>query len=340
MSSRGSIALVLVLGIGLLSACGEDQSADLASMSEPEKRWYDKAVNEAALRWYTSQDPKHNESVVDAFEERYPGVEVEELRLASVALGTRFAQEKDADARTADVVTVADKGVVVDGLEKGWWSNLDKREIPAARTLDAEFFDRGVATTLISPYGIGYNPDLVEDPPEDWPDILDPQYKGEIVFPDVRVSSAYIYHVRMWVDLYGRDYLEKLNAHDTITVDSMVPGVQQVANGQAEIALPLPPTTAAELMDSGAPLEIVYPRTMLGVDTDTAIAAGTPSPNAARLFYNFLLTEEGQKAHVGSSASSPVGVEGSIELPENYIRPDVDDIPPTLETAEQVLDLP
>ncbi|MCS5498256.1 extracellular solute-binding protein [Cnuibacter physcomitrellae] len=332
LATGSLIALALTLG-----ACAgaeapsqrdPDSSAGAAGATGPGAdqvaEWYEAAKDEEPIRFYTSQPPSSMDSAIAAFREAYPGVDIEGLRLSSGNLVTRYTQEIEAGSRTADVISVGNTLFTRDGLEKGYFETFERDEIPAAAELEDRWFDQGVATVLVNPYGICYNSQAVSTPPEAWDDVLDPRFQGRIVFPDFRNASVYVYAGQHFADAYGEQLLEDLAALDPISADSMIPGLQSVANGQADIGLVCGVNTAEELVAAGAPIEVVMPDDAIAIPDEMAITAGTPSPNAARLFYDFMLTEAGQEAFVGTATSSPIGSEGSIPLGEDFVFPDFD----------------
>ncbi|MCS5498257.1 extracellular solute-binding protein [Cnuibacter physcomitrellae] len=323
----GGLALATVLAMTACSgggSSGTGSSAPATALSGPEQEWYDAAKGEEPIRFYTSQHPSSMDAVIAAFEQKYPGVQVEGLRLTSGALGTRYAQEKDAGTRTADVIAVGDTRFVLDGLAKGYFETFDKDEMPATAQLEDQYFNDGVSTAVVTPYGICYNTQTVTDAPTEWEDILNPDYDGRIIFPEFRNSSLYVYTGQLWIDAYGEDFLERLAALHPVKADSMVPGLQSVANGQADVAAPCGVDSANELISAGAPIEVAFPDNAIAIPNEMAITAGTPSPNASRLFYSFMLSDEGQQAFGGESASSVIGTPGLIPLGPDFVFPDVD----------------
>lgn len=329
---RRPTPLLSLLFVSLLAACGgnSEPSNPVAGPDDGETLEVCEAgQDEPALTWYSSQDPAKNEDVISAFEGAYPGIEVESLRLASGALATRYGQEREAGVVNASLITLAAPEFVDAGFDEGWFTELDKEDIPALSDLPDEFFDRGAATTGISVFGIAYNKNLVETPPEDWEDLLSPEYKGKILLGDPRNVPSYVAVARVWRDELGVEFLEGLAEQDYTLVDSLVPGTQQLAAGQAAIAIPNVATVVAPLAEEGAPIEFVQPDVTTGNEFATVLSEDAKSPNAAKCLYNFLLTEEGQIAFNGSTSSSPLGAVGDTSpLPAGYISPEISELGP------------
>ncbi|MFR9806062.1 hypothetical protein ACL02T_27805 [Pseudonocardia sp. RS010] len=125
------------------------------------------------------------------------------------------------------------------------------------------------------------------------------------------------------------DFLERLVAQQPTVVDSMVPGTQQLAAGEAALALPDVLSVTKPLADKGAPIDFVVPEPTTGVEFATMISAGSASPNAARLLYDFLFTDAGQQAFNASTGASPIGAVGeTAALPAGYVDPAIRELPP------------
>lgn len=324
------LSVLLVLGLGLVAACGGG-STDSGSveLSKDEAAAYTKAQKEPALVWYSSQDPERNEAVIEAFTRKYPKLEVTSQRLSSGQLATRYSQERRAGAVNAGLVTLAVPDFVARGHEAGWFQTFDKTEFPELAALPAKFFKKGVATTGINVFGIGYNTDLVKEPPKNWPEILGPRYRGQIIFGDPRNVPSYMALAHIWLKEYGPDFLRKLATQRLTVVGSMVPGTQQLAAGEGAVGLPSVLTTLQPVIEQGAPVKLTVPQVTTGNEFTTMISTDSESPVAARLLYQFLLTKEGQRAFNGKTGASPLGVAGTAPLPKNYVPPQVSELSET-----------
>jgi iron(III) transport system substrate-binding protein len=324
---------VALLGAAcLLAACGGGGPAP-ATQPVPVpaalQSTFDTARTEPPLTWYSSQDPGLNDAVVSAFEAQYPGVEVQALRLATGALATRYSQERQAGAVTAGLITLADPNFVQTGRAAGWFEVFEKSALPSLDRLPDRFFDKGVATTGINVLGIAYNTNDVQQPPATWQDALAPAYRGKMLLGDPRNVPSYLALAKILTDRVGSDYLTRLKAQEPTLVDSMVPGTQQLAAGEAALAVPNVLSVVAPLKDKGAPIDFVVPTPTTGNEFTTMISAGGTSPATAKLLDDFLFTDAGQRAFNGTAGSSPLGsVDGTAPLPADYLDPDIEKLPP------------
>ncbi|HIY67170.1 MAG TPA: extracellular solute-binding protein, partial [Candidatus Agrococcus pullicola] len=112
-----SLAVMLASAV-VLAGCASDEPApnEAAGPSNSEvDALYEAALEEGSVTWYSSAP---NEAPA-AFEEAYPGITVDFVRLPAGQLGTRYAQERDAGAAPGDVVTIADERFIIDARESG-----------------------------------------------------------------------------------------------------------------------------------------------------------------------------------------------------------------------------
>lgn len=322
----------------VLAACGSSgagQATD-TTLTEQESQLYSLASDEPALTWYSSQDPARNDAVIEAFLAKYPDVEATSFRLASGELANRYSQETEAGVKTAGLLTLASPEFVAHGKDEGWFKQIEPGDFPELSNFPKEFVGEGVVTVGINTFGIGYNTDAVQNPPADWQDLLDGSYKGKIVFGDPRNVPAYVALATVWIDEYGEDFLTRLSGQELTLVDSMVPGMQQIAAGEGSVGLPSVQATVNPVKDKGAPLEMVVPEVTTGNEFQALIPKDGPSPHTAELLYQFLLTEEGQQAFNGTAGASPIKAEGTAALPGQYRTVSLEDI---AENRDRVLKL-
>lgn len=319
--------VLAVAALLVLTACGSggEDAARGTAVGSADPAALAAARGEPALTWYSSQDPARNTAVADGFKEAY-GLTVTPLRLASGALATRYAQERNSGINNAGVITLAAPALIAEGQSKKWFTPLTEAEIPELAALPDEFFRDGAATTGISVFGIAYNTNLVASPPQDWPDVVSTP-DGQIIFGDPRNVPAYAALAKLWMDEYGPEFLTALKDEELQVVDSLIPGLQQLAAGEGQLGLPGTATPIQPLLDAGAPLGFVIPKITTGNEFQTVVADGASSPATAKLFYQYLHTAQGQEAFNGSTSSSAFpDVPGTQALPNGYRPPQLEDI--------------
>ena len=149
------------------------------------------------------------------------------------------------------------------------------------------------------------NTDLIKDPPKDWQDLMKPEYKGKFALAgDPRlggqaytsVASAAIANGGTLDNLMpGLQFFKKLNDAGNFVPIIAVPGT--VASGETPITVRWDYLAMSNRDKSnGNPnIGIFYPASGLvaGVYAQ-GISAYAPHPNAARLWEEFLYSDEGQ----------------------------------------------
>ncbi|WP_028710485.1 ABC transporter substrate-binding protein [Paracoccus pantotrophus] len=284
-------------------------------------------AGEPSLMWYSSQDPAFNEVVIKAFMAKYPDIKTEHFRLPSGALAARFSSERDSGVITADLISLADPMFAAAARDKGWLVDFPKADLPELANLADTDFDRGVAKTGVNVSGITYNTELVGAPITDWKDLLRPEYKGRIAVADPRNVPSFMALFRILRDEYGPEFLTQLADQDLVVVSSAVPGTQQVAAGEYTIVFPNATAVSEAVRRQGAPVDTFIPSMTSGIEYATMLTTGSDSPNAAKCLYNFLYTQEGQKAF-NSTTSVPVipNMEGMAALPADYRDPRISEV--------------
>ncbi len=144
------------------------------------------------------------------------------------------------------------------------------------------------------------NTNLVKpgEEPKAWADLLEPKWKGKIVWADpvVSVSSSY-FAVMIEQKRMGRDFLEKLGKQD-VMFDPSTPGVaSKIARGEAWVGYS-DTNAVAPLALEGAPIKIIDSREgVFANGLAVGLVKNGPHPNASRLFLNWILSQEGQDVY-------------------------------------------
>src|SRR4029079_14726833 len=267
-----------------------------------------KAKTEGKVVWYTSTPLPQAQKIVNLFEKEY-GIKVELFRSGGSAVLRRFQQEIDAGRIAADVLTTSDPAAAAILTRKGIFvalkpKNFDK--IPdAAKDKDGNFIAQRL--NLMTNY---LRSDKV--PPADeaktWADLADPKYKGKMVIGDPSFTSLPVSVVGMMSKERGWSFYEKLRANDTMVVQGNQQASDMLKPGERLIAVGALDSYAAEDRAAGHPMKTLYPSDgVFVIPSPTSVVKGGPSPNAAKLLAEFIISDEVQKispADGGFSARS------------------------------------
>lgn len=152
---------------------------------------------------------------------------------------------------------------------------------------------------------IEVNLDVIKDVPQDWADLLDPKYKGQIALAgDPRASNqaaqtVYAAALANGGSLDniqpGLDFFKELNARGNLL--PLIANTGSIAKGETPITFQWNYLALAnkEAFAGNPPLEIVYPKSVSwGGYYLQAVSAYAPHPAAARLWQEFLYSDDGQ----------------------------------------------
>ena len=299
------------------------------------------AKAEGELTYYSAQTENVPRRVSAAFQAKY-GINAKFVRFNSILLQQRYATDADAGNFSADMIINSGDAVTyaTNGIKKGWFEPVVDAGIPVM--ISGEFparFNRNVTALIqISPWGIIYNTDKVKgaDIPKDWTDLLNPKWKGQILYADPRSSDAYIDHWALLFDKYGESFFAKLREQNMRMYASGVPATQALGAGEGSFQLPVVPPQYQGIKDKGAPLGMVVPDMAVGVEQHVTLTARAKSkyPNAARLFANYVMSPEGNKVFNDDPGQAPIYALGN-SLPKDYRSP----IPGTASRKAEIVKL-
>jgi iron(III) transport system substrate-binding protein len=157
------------------------------------------------------------------------------------------------------------------------------------------------------------------DEPKTWDDLTDAKHKGKLVMSDPSFTSLQVSVVGTMSKARGWGFYEKLRANDVMIVQ----GNQQVSDmlkrGERLIAVGALDSYAADLKKEGHQIKTLYPPDgVFVIPSPTSVVKGSPNPNAARLFAEFMIGDVAQKifpADGGYSARTDIAPpQGSPDL--------------------------
>lgn len=302
-------------------SAGESTEAALAAL-------YEAAKLEGEVVVYTAANEVQIAPAVAGFEERYPGIKVTWSRSSTPELIQRFSAEFDSGVNTTDVIHAPDQQFVADAIEADRLVALNAAGLPGGfpGTFPAEWVidDGAIGAQTVTLSGFAYNSGVIDaaDAPATWEDLLDPQWKGNIIALDPAKAGGAIYQFWDFVErALGPEYLEKFAAQDPIWYDSAVPGAQAHAAGEAGLFIPAFPSLTEQMKANGAPVVQVEQNTATGVIFSAMPVVNAPHPNAALLFvYDMYGKASADAFAVASGQVSPWGG-GASSPPSTFLFP-------------------
>ncbi|HXF75323.1 MAG TPA: extracellular solute-binding protein, partial [Methylomirabilota bacterium] len=129
-------------------------------------------------------------------------------------------------------------------------------------------------------------------------DLLKPEFKGKLAFPDPTRGAVAIMWPASLYKLMGKeradDYLRRLGATRPVLVEGVLNAAERVTTGETPIAISYLKYVAV-FGQKGAPLDYVRMDKMLGHGHAIALSSTAHRPNAAKAFIDHFLGDESLK---------------------------------------------
>lgn len=263
---------------------------------EQEKALHEAARKEGELTWYVAHyAAEQAEEYGRTFSGKYAGVKVNVVRTTAHVAYQRLTQELKAGGPQVDVFASTDVSHCLELKSKGLLEKFvpanATESLPAVQNADPDGFFH---TTSLGVIAITYNASKVkaEEAPKNWPDLLDPKWKNQVSVGHPAFSG----YVGIWVwqmtQLYGWQYFEKLKANNPQIGRSIQDTLTMLRAGERSVAAGST-ATAYESKSKGEPIDAIYPSDgSVLIVAPSAIVKGCKHPNAAKLFMEYMLSQE------------------------------------------------
>src|ERR1700743_3208041 len=294
-SRRGIIKGSAALGFAAFAAPLKAAAPEPVAITQ---QLIDAAKREGKVVLYSSMDLPVGEKLGNAFQAQYPGMEVQIERSGSERLFQRIAQESSSNIQAADVITTADASHVISWKRNGWLAPFVPEDVAKYFPNDYRDADGMFATSRIWLSALAPNTNLAKPAaaPKSYADLLDPKWAGKMVKGHPAYSGTIMTATFQLVRELGWEYLEKLSKQRVMQVQSSTDPPKKLALGERAVMADGNEYGVVLLKEVGQPVEPVYPAEGLPtISAPTAIFAGAPHPNAAKLFQAWFHTRETQQ---------------------------------------------
>jgi iron(III) transport system substrate-binding protein len=248
------------------------------------------ARKEGKLVFYSANVAESETPVLNAFNKRFPFIKVEFLRAPGNQLLQRVKTEAAAGKLLADVIDHSDRALMleIENLFQDYKPPNAADYIPEAR-VSPKLWPR---STVV--WAIAYNSELVKNPPKTWMDLTKPEYGnkqiGNVIAPSAeRTWTRAMFERQVSPPTTGRSRPRRSRCcflPTAPTSDALVRGENPCRGAALQRDLP-----EAEGRRTGEGV------LRAGRRADHAVLGRHPEdrrhPNAARLFLNWCLSEEG-----------------------------------------------
>ncbi|WP_069385337.1 ABC transporter substrate-binding protein [Cellulosimicrobium cellulans] len=346
-TALAAVPLLLALGAcadGSEASSADDEQVDWASLSDAELVERAEAEGEVNVYAFTSRIA----TVEEAFEAKYPEIDVVASDISSTELITRLATEHEAGSATADVAYVSDAPVVVTELLA---DGVLEPYVPE-RVADAlpEQHKAPLVANRLSTKVLMYNEEAYPDgsPVQNLWELTEPAWAGKVVLvdPSVRgdyldlatemslradeMAAAYEEHFGKAIELdegvedAGLQFLADLYANEAVLVDD-TDTVNAAVGATGQENPPVGFTSYSDRRDNedeGWALQVaagVAPSPGIVFPAYLGVTAGAENPAAARLLIDFMM---GDDSETGGVAYEPFYVAGDYPTRTDVVAPE------------------
>jgi iron(III) transport system substrate-binding protein len=256
---------------------------------------YPKAKQEGNLVVYSVWDVEHLKVITDAFMKRYPGIKATYWQGRNPEIVTRALTEFQGGQASWDVVLSDNAPPVIRAAGAIMNYETVQKDV-------LYLHDPTMPTVSLQVQALAYNTKKMKpaDLPKSWEDVANPKYKGIVALDDPLragpLSSMLSGLKTQWKDdnRYS-NFVKGLKALNVPVHQSTSAMFRLVISGEYSICMPALLHDVFEEMHKGTPVNynkavppVVFPR-------QAGIYVKAPDPNAAKLFAEWLISDEGQK---------------------------------------------
>ena len=274
---------------GLASYEGADRMEKIAAA----------AKKEGELTLYTTIAEKDLPAIVKPFEQKH-GIKVNVWRAGTDKVLQRAVSEAKARRYTVDAVhfgapemEALSREKILVAVSSPVHKDLQAGSVPAHRQW---------AATILSVWVQAYNTNLVKkaDLPKTYKDLLDPKWKGKlgIEMKDddwfatvVHLAGTEEQGLKYFQDLVAVNGISPRHGHTLLN--------NMVVSGEVPLALTVYNYMPEQAKKKGAPIDWFAIEPAVARANAIGVAKNAPHPNAALLFYEYMLGPDGQNAMVG-----------------------------------------
>ena len=264
---------------------------------------------------YSSMQEAQLQAIEQAFEAKYPGVDMEYYYAGGGKLVTKMTTEaQDGGQIACDVVWLGDPSDYESFKANGWLMPYVSPETDhiAKEYIDAEgYYTAGRLVTM----GIAWNIGLVDevDAPKTWEDLLDPKWQNQIIMTDPAQASTTKYWMAamMQSEKYGPAFFEKLRENGVELESGTTATHNRVADASYMVGICLD-YVSANLIAEGSPMAFHYTtEDVITMTSPVAMIKGCANEDNGKLLMDFILSKEGQEVLV---ANNLVSVRDDVEM--------------------------
>ena len=306
LSSVPSRLFTLTAGAVLLTltvtACGSS-SISKAKTASSWDSILTAANQEGSVELYSSSSPDTNSVVIAAFEQAYPKIKVNVLRVTTPESEQRADAEFNGHTKGADVIINTDEKWHHDkSTTKGYFQPLVGPDVTKAAGILQDSNETALVTA--NPHGYAWNTTLAGATLA-FSDITDPKFTGKIGIYDFCPSDENVLEFYLWSQNYGGDaFLQKLAALKPRFYTNAVATAQALGSGEIAVGLPMTRSSYGTVPQ----IQMQYmPTNTIASPFFAGVTGWAAHPNAAQVFVNWILTDAGQAPYAKQNKIAVAG---------------------------------
>ena len=260
--------------------------------AEREKKLVEGAKKEGELLWYTNSGIENATRYIQAFKKNYPYINAQVWRAKTRQVTQRAIQEAAAGKHMVDVIKPS-TDLLPPMLDKNL---LGKYETPGRAVYPANVKSPYYTSINYAFRVFGFNPRKLnrKDAPKSWDELLQPKWKGEILFDESSLEEV-MSLLAAWGKEKTVNYLTKLSQQNLLIRVGRDTTTQMMMAGEAPIAVTTYAYNNESLKAANAPVDWVAEDLIPTLIYPLTLARNAPHPYSAALFYDFMISEEGQR---------------------------------------------
>ncbi len=245
---------------------------------------------------YGSMESDIFDGIQKSFEKK-TGIAVDYWRASGASVLERVLSERNTGKPLYDVV-VNNAGPMEIMLKDGIFANYIS---PVSKNYAKEFFHPQLGPSYrMSPVGIVYNKNAftAETAPKSLEDLLKPEFRGKLAFPDPSRGAVAAMWPASLYKLMGKDradnYVRALGATKPTLVEGVLNAAERVTTGETPLAITYLKYVVV-FGRQGAPMDYVRLDKVLGHRHAVQLSNRALHPNAGKAFIDFFLSDESIK---------------------------------------------
>ncbi|MZQ84516.1 extracellular solute-binding protein [Paenibacillus sp. 5J-6] len=245
------------------------------------------------------------------------GVEVEMFQGTTGKILARMEAEKANPV--VDVVVLASLPSAIGMTKSGL--TLPFKEAKNADKLITDYSDKdgNYFSYSLSALGIAYNTKTVTNPPKEWSDLTNPEWKDKVNIPDPAQSGSALDFMTGYANKNGDsawDLFGKVKANGAIIAGANQEAMDPVISGAKSIVMASVDYMTYASKAKGEPIDLIYPASGTVISPRPAMIMKTSkNVDSSKAFIEYLLSDEAQKMVTDSyllSGRSDIQVQGRV----------------------------